>query len=262
MTLTQLTDHVWIWPCLAKEAMMQPNVGVVIGQSETVLIDAGNGAPHAQQIKNALQEMGAPPVRHIIFTHHHWDHVFGAYLFDAQVIANVRSVPFLREKRRASWGEPFLQERWERYPRMREEVMYQRQAAGNWDELQIVLPEITFEEAASFVVDGDIQLKMWHVGGMHAFDSIVVQVVQERVMFVGDSFYAPPTYEQEPDQEDTIAVEVIHRFLRDDVALYVDGHNKPYSHKQMQLLIRWQMMKQASMRKSLTNDETGDYSTI
>ena len=47
MTLTQLTDHVWIWPCLAKEAMMQPNVGVVIGQSETVLIDAGNGAPHA-----------------------------------------------------------------------------------------------------------------------------------------------------------------------------------------------------------------------
>ncbi|MCA9928949.1 MAG: hypothetical protein KC419_10745, partial [Anaerolineales bacterium] len=62
MTLTQLTDHVWIWPCLAKEAMMQPNVGVVIGQSETVLIDAGNGAPHAQQIKNALQEMGAPPV--------------------------------------------------------------------------------------------------------------------------------------------------------------------------------------------------------
>jgi glyoxylase-like metal-dependent hydrolase (beta-lactamase superfamily II) len=248
MTLKQLSDHVWIMPFVKDAQRTQANIGVIIGTEETVLVDAGNGALQAAQIQQALQGMGAPPVNTIIYTHHHWDHIFGAYLFDGQVIANQRSVPFLQEKAAIQWGEPFLQERWASAPRMREQITHQRQAAGDWSELRIVMPDVVFDASHS-ICAADVMLQMWHVGGVHASDSIVVQVVEDGVMFVGDSFYAPPSYEMVPGEEEAIAIDVIDRFLRDDVQLYVDGHNAPYSARQMQLLVRWQMMRNEAKLK-------------
>ncbi|MCP5097574.1 MAG: MBL fold metallo-hydrolase [Chloroflexi bacterium] len=248
MTLKQISKHVWIMPFLKGENIMQANIGVIIGADETVLIDAGNGAPQAVQIQQALQELGAPPVRQIIYTHHHWDHVFGAYLFDVPVVANRRSAPFLQEKAQIPWGEPYFQERWETMPRTREEITSQRQAAGNWKDLRIVMPDVVFDEFHTLLA-ADVTLQMWHVGGVHASDSIVVQVVEDGVMFVGDSFYAPPTYEMAPGKEDVIAIDVIGHFLREDVNTYIDGHNKPYSARQMKMLVRWQLMQDELKKK-------------
>ncbi len=247
MTLKQLSDRVWIWPCSTADDVLWPNIGVVVGQSGTVLIDAGNGQPMAREILAALDEIDALSVSQIVYTHHHWDHVFGASVFDAPVVANVRSVPFLKQKAATPWGVDYLEGVATAVSTYRQEVDHQLRAVEDWSALQIVLPSVTFDQTHTLRLD-DLTIKLAHVGGIHASDSIVAHVVEEGVMFVGDSFYAPPVYELEPGQEDNIMLDVIDKFLRDDVRIYVDGHSKPYSSRQMQLLIRWQKMVQAARK--------------
>ncbi len=255
MLLKQLSDHVWIWPCSSADDVLWPNIGIIVGQSETVLIDAGNGPPMAREILVALDEITAPPVGRIVYTHHHWDHVFGASVFDAPVVANIRSVPFLERKAVTAWSVEYLEgvatpptsPRGQAVSTYQQQVDHQLQAVEDWSALQIVLPSVTFDQTHTLRLDG-LTIELTHVGGIHAPDSIVAHVVEEGVMFVGDSFYAPPVYELQPGQEDKIMLDVIDKFWRGDVQLYVDGHSKPYSSRQMQLLIRWQKMVQAARK--------------
>ncbi len=50
-------------------------------------------------------------------------------------------------------------------------------------------------------------------------------------------------------REEVIAIDVIGRFLREDVNTYIDGHNKPYSARQMKMLVRWQLMQDELKKK-------------
>ena len=74
---------------------VRPWLGVVVTNEGTVLIDSGNGPIQIALLKEALATLDAPPVTHILLTHHHWDHVFGScYLPGATVIAPAET-PYL-----------------------------------------------------------------------------------------------------------------------------------------------------------------------
>lgn len=243
MTLTQLSDHVWLFPFVKGVHITQPNIGIVVGKTQTVLIDCGNGAPHAERIKTAVSQHNFPPITQIIYTHHHWDHTFGAHCFDAPVIANRRGVPFLEQKKKLPWGEPFLRERWEKEPPMRDQVMEMLKSAGDWSTFFIRLPDTVFDKRFEIALE-EVTLSLSHVGGIHSIDAITVQV--DDVLFVGDAYYPPPTYEQKAGEAELLDLDVIDAFLSPEIDIYIDGHNKPFSRRQLQYLIRFQKMKQAA----------------
>lgn len=87
--LQRLTPHVWVHPPSPDPAEVQSAVGVV-GEGETLLIDAGNGPKLARHIQEQLGALGAPPVRRIDYTHHHWGYVFGACSYRAPALAQAR----------------------------------------------------------------------------------------------------------------------------------------------------------------------------
>jgi glyoxylase-like metal-dependent hydrolase (beta-lactamase superfamily II) len=101
--LTQLSDNVWLWPGYREPAGEGAAVGVIAGQGETVLVDAGNSPRVARQLKEALSQAGLPRVSRIIYTHHHWDHVYGACEFDAPVVAHVVCREILLEGTEKPW---------------------------------------------------------------------------------------------------------------------------------------------------------------
>jgi glyoxylase-like metal-dependent hydrolase (beta-lactamase superfamily II) len=73
--LVQLAESVWLWPHNPDPDVVQASVGVIVGDNETVLVDAGNSPRVARQIKDELKHVGFPAVSRIMYTHHHWDHL-------------------------------------------------------------------------------------------------------------------------------------------------------------------------------------------
>lgn len=234
LKLTQISPHVWILPRHPDKNRVQATVGMVLAANQTILIDAGNSMQLARHIQATLAAMGAPPISHVVYTHHHWDHSFGACVYGVPVIAHHLSRQFLTQMQQENVGETFLRTRVERNPRLILDW-----TAEDWAEFKIVLPEITYEERDCLRF-GDVSLELVHVGGVHAADSTVIKVVDEGVMFLGDCYYPAPGYENPTDQ--MLDMAMLANLLDERYNTYIDGHNAPMETRHMRRILRSQAL--------------------
>jgi glyoxylase-like metal-dependent hydrolase (beta-lactamase superfamily II) len=232
MILLQIAEHIWFFPYNSQ--LTQPTVGIIVTPTQTVLIDAGNSPTHAQQILTALEEIHAPPVRYIIYTHHHWDHVLGAQIFNVPVIAHTRCFELLKALSALPWSAAFVEAELRANPLLHARYSGMKQALHDWSEVRFVLPAMTFSERMMLYLDG-ITLSLAHVGGQHAEDSVIVRVPEARVTFLGDCFYPPPyhlrTAESGPDWS------MLVKIVDDESEVYVGGHEPPANRNEVQALL-------------------------
>ncbi len=223
--LRRLADGVWLFPHDPESLKVQPSVGVICDQRQTILVDGGNGSGHAQRVQAALKEINAPPVRHIIYTHHHWDHVFGAQVFGASAVGHALCQELLSEQASRPWGPDYLKAEIKRDPRRAISYHALQRANCDWQTFQIVVPELTFADHLTIPLDGET-LELEHVGGPHAPDSIVVRVKKARVMFVGDCFY--------PGRDNRrVNWKMLSRLLSDTtIDSFVSSHMRPVSRQE------------------------------
>ena len=218
--LTQAADRVWVFPFDPDTHKVQPSVGVISTDQQTVLVDGGNSPEHAQRIQAALRGIGARPVSHIIYTHHHWDHVYGASVFDVPVVAHELTQKLLQEQAAKPLGPAYLEEQIRKDPKREVSYRAQLNLIKDWDNFQIVIPSITFSRKMTLPLEG-ITVELEHVGGEHAPDSIVVRVKEARVMFMGDCFY--------PGGKRTrVDYRMLNTLLSDSsMDLFIHGHSAP-----------------------------------
>jgi glyoxylase-like metal-dependent hydrolase (beta-lactamase superfamily II) len=223
--LQLLADGVWLFPHDPERLKVQPSVGVICDQSQTILIDGGNSSSHAQRVRSALTEINAPPVRHVIYTHHHWDHVFGAQVFGVSAVGHVLCQKLLSEQATQPWGPDYLEAEIKHDPRRTISYRAVQRANSDWQAFHIVVPELTFTDRLAILLDNET-LELEHVGGPHAPDSIVVRVKKARVMFVGDCFY--PGWENP-----RVNWKMLSRLLSDaTIDTFVSSHMKPVSRRE------------------------------
>jgi glyoxylase-like metal-dependent hydrolase (beta-lactamase superfamily II) len=235
LQLTQLTEHVWLLPHHPDPNTVQSSIGVIATQNSSLLVDAGNGSRVARLLKTELVRCNLPPVARIIYTHHHWDHIYGAYEFGVPVTAHTICKAILEEEARKPWGIDFLEKEIKRNPKL--ETSYHARAASieDWAAFQIVVPQGVFERKATIDLDG-LTVEFEHVGGAHAEDSIVVKVPQEGVMFLGDCYYPPPLHLREGDPAPSF--EMLRRLENPAYHVYVEGHDKPFTHAELLNFLR------------------------
>lgn len=234
LKLTQISPHVWILPRHPDKNRVQATIGVVMAADQTILIDAGNSLQLARQIQTTLAAMDAPPVSHVVYTHHHWDHTFGTCVYGVPAIAHRLSREFLTQMRQESVGANYLRTKVERNPRLVLDW-----TAADWAEFEIILPEITYEgrERLQF---GDVSLELVHVGGVHAADSTVIKVVEDGVMFLGDCYYPAPRYVDTDNQ--MLDMNMLASLLDEKYDHYIDGHNVPMQTRHVRRILRSQAL--------------------
>ena len=223
--LKQIADQVWIAPRDTNPDTVLPNVGVIITPTQTILIDSGNSPRSARRIMHALLDLDAPPVSYVVYTHHHWDHVFGGDVFSAQIIAHNLCRDLLLKSAAKPWSQAYLQEEIYKNPLLEDSRRAMARAVDDWHNFRIRVPTITFTRKAEFYLDG-ITLEAVHVGGQHAEDSIVVRVREAGVLFLGDCFYPPPQHLRQPS--DTLDGDMLERLIDPDIKVYIDGHGDPF----------------------------------
>jgi glyoxylase-like metal-dependent hydrolase (beta-lactamase superfamily II) len=157
------------------------NIGVVLGEDGVLIVDSRATTREAAELKDDLRRLTNQPVRWVVNTHWHWDHVFGNSEFaDAEI-----------------WGHELAQ------VTLTERPDEMKQGAKGWlppelhpeiDEVVIVPPQHVFSDRASLAIGRDVVLT-YH-GLAHTDADIVIRVPEADVAFYGDMIEegAPPNF--------------------------------------------------------------------
>ena len=200
-----------------------PNVFLVTDGGEGALIDSGFGDEKSVGVRlEFLKEHPEVKVRHIVLTHHHFDHSSGAHQLrtatGAQVVLHQRDEPFLRD-----WQSEIPQDI--DLPSEQREVVEQvqrfRQQAAE------ATPDVTISDATTLPVGG-LTLELVPTPG-HTLGSLCIYLRQERALFTGDTalglgtvVVSPP-----PHGDMRLYLESLEQLNGYDSAMMLPGHGPP-----------------------------------
>jgi len=203
----------------------RPILGAVFGEERTLYIDAGNSVRHAAVFREAVR--AAHPVREPItaLTHWHWDHAFGASYERTPLIAHRRTRGALEKLVGLDWSDAALDER----VRSGEEIefcaSYIKKEFGAVRDIEIVLPDITFDRSVTLHLGG-VDCVIEHIGGVHADDHSIVYIPEERVLFLGDAL-GPAIYDGPRYYDAVDLLRMIDRIREYPAEWYIESHAQP-----------------------------------
>jgi cyclase len=141
------------------------NAGIFVGREDVVVIDTAFTAGRGRMLRDAVRELSDLPVRTVVNTHHHGDHVYGNYLFPgATIVSHERC-------REAVLADDFEVTTW--FPGV------------EWGDLRVSPPTLTFEDSISIWCD-DVRARVRYVGPAHTSNDVIVWVADRRLLYAGD----------------------------------------------------------------------------
>lgn len=151
----------------------QVTATVLTTSAGAIVVDTLPLPAETRQIVSFIEnQIGPNSVRYVILTHHHADHVYGAFLFpEAEVIAHDEGRRIL-----ARAGQVSLERARRRTPALAEVVLR--------------LPDITFGKGMHIHL-GHRDLHLFHSPGNSA-DGLSVMVADEKVLIAGDAMMPVP----------------------------------------------------------------------
>lgn len=178
MALRKLFDSIYV----DTDGTNGGNHGAIAMDDEVLMIDAGMVHRKSRETRDFLESKTGLPIKKLIFTHSHSDHVFGAQAFEPVLL--ISSEPMYKRCRinlEHEWKSNVILER---YFSVREE------RPDLWESLQTLLvrlPDITFDDSISI---GDHKQVTAKLMGGHTSGSSIVIFEDCDVVFVGDLIFS------------------------------------------------------------------------
>ena len=204
-TTVPLADGVFTFIAPDTVEDVQGNVTLVIGRDNALLFDAGASTDHARALLAEVRKLTTVPVRFVVYSHWHYDHVFGAPVFvDAYPAAQIVGH---RETARIAGS-------WARYyPQRATEAAIKRET--------YVLPAVTFDREVSLDLGGrTVQLRNFGRGNTPG--DVVAWLPAERIALTGDLVVHPVPYGFNCFPSSWI--DVMREVERLDASAFVPGH--------------------------------------
>ena len=208
--MERIAEHV-LWMPPGKPD--RPSLCAVVGERWTLALDAGSSRAHARAFLDALPSRPSA----VVYTHSHWDHVFGGVELDALVIAHALTAERLLELATRDWSDGGLEARVAAGLSSPEHAANVKEELPSPRTVEIVPADIVFDEGLDLDLGGGVTARVRHVGGAHAADSSVILVEPDGVLFLGDALCDPP---------DDRLVGAIFELPAE---LYVEGHHPAVS---------------------------------
>jgi glyoxylase-like metal-dependent hydrolase (beta-lactamase superfamily II) len=156
------------------ELYAQVTAGLVVTGEGCILVDTLPFPEETAQIVSTARAVCPGGVRLIVLTHYHADHVYGTYQFpNATVVSHALTRGILIEK-----GIDALAEAKSQAPELAD--------------VEMVLPAVVFDGSEMTLHLGKKTLQLFHSPG-HTPDSIVVYIVEDKVLFAADTMLPVPT---------------------------------------------------------------------
>jgi glyoxylase-like metal-dependent hydrolase (beta-lactamase superfamily II) len=190
------------------------NAGGVALKRFILAIDPTMKPPAARAFRQKIERRFGLPVKFLLITHYHDDHVFGAAPFkDACIIGSRELATNILERRETDWSPQALEE-WKRND----------PDVADWaGDVEILVPSLCFRDRLE-VRDDDLSVTLVHAGG-HTSCSAYAYFPNEKVVFAGDLLFAhsfPYAGDETCDPERWM--EALREILTLDFEKLVPGH--------------------------------------
>jgi glyoxylase-like metal-dependent hydrolase (beta-lactamase superfamily II) len=219
--LSKISEHVYWMPPGPPD---RPSLCAVVGDRRTLMLDAGSSNSQAREFLDALRADGAAPPSAVVYTHSHWDHVFGGAELAGQVIAHAATAEQLIELAATDWSDEGLERRVAAGLVSPQHAAHVMQELPSPRSVEVAPADIVFEDGLEIRL-GSATVQVRHVGGDHSADSSVMYVEPDRVLFLGDCLYDSP----EGVLTAELAFPLHEAILGFDAELYVEGHHESVS---------------------------------
>jgi glyoxylase-like metal-dependent hydrolase (beta-lactamase superfamily II) len=215
--LTKITEHVYWMPPGPPD---RPSICAVVGERRTLMLDAGSSAAHTRAFLDALWTDGGTRPSAVVYTHSHWDHVFGGAEVGGLVIAHASTAEGLSELAAMDWSDDALDQRVAAGHASPQHAEHVKEELPSPRTVEVAPADIVFHDGLEIELGG-VTVRVQHVGGNHCAESCVMYVEPDRVLFLGDAMYDSPA--------GVLTAELafpLHDAIRGfDAELYVDGHS-------------------------------------
>lgn len=177
LPLQQVADNIWF--VQGQAALGSPanrnfisNAGFIVTSEGVVVVDALGSPALAQALLASIRSVTRQPVRWVVVTHYHADHVYGL-----QVFKDLGATVIARQEGREYLSSDTAQRRLEA----------SRQELAPWVDAQTrLVPADRWLDADTTLTVGGERLLLRHVGPAHTAEDLAVFVERNRVLFAGD----------------------------------------------------------------------------
>jgi glyoxylase-like metal-dependent hydrolase (beta-lactamase superfamily II) len=261
------------------------NSVIIVNDEDVVVVDATRMPSQARKILGVVRSLTDKPVRTLIHTHWHDDHVYGNQVFaeafpgieiiahrnareDMLTISLPRNLAGYKKdypayvaqiddrlKQAASGGEPLSPERRGQLERIAARL---RREIEELPTLHPVLPNVTFDDSLT-LFRGSREIRTLYFGRANTRGDAVVYLPRERVVASGDMIVAPTPYALGSYMTDWIAANRKLAALEADVIIPGHGriqHDKTYLKLETDLLASLVDQVRQSVGRGLTLEET------
>ena len=193
-------------------AFIQPNgatnAGFIVSEEGVLVIDSLMTPSLATRLLSEIRRVSKAPIRYLVDTHYHGDHVFGnQYFVPAPIIGHVNCRQELIEKFDANMN---------RYTSGRPELI------PELEQIRMTLPDVTFEDRMNLRL-GDREINLIYLGRAHSAGDILLHLPQEGLLYAGDIAFHRilPAF---PDGHITKWLDVMEETRKLDFDTIVPGH--------------------------------------
>ncbi|WP_033543385.1 MBL fold metallo-hydrolase [Planococcus sp. CAU13] len=221
--LKKLTEHVYYQPHY--QPTDRPVLGLISGEKYSLVMDGGNSPAHAAEFLKNVEELNVAPLKFLATTHWHWDHVFGIHTMDLLTLSHEKTKKIIDYMKTLKWDDESLDKRVE----TGEEIefcqeMIKREMPTR-DHLVLKSPELSFADRIEIDL-GNLTCIVEHIGGVHAPDSSVVYIPEEKVLFLGDCL-SPDFYSGDWSYDRNELQLLLSKIRKYEVDYYISSHDDP-----------------------------------
>lgn len=227
--LKKLAKRVYCMPHYSETD--RPTLGLICGDTFSLIVDSGNSPTHARDFLNIVEKMDISPIKFVVITHWHWDHIFGIKTMGLLTISHNETKKKIDYMKTLKWDDVSIDERVD----TGEEIEFCRdmikREMPTRDDLKLKAPDLTFNNKIEIDLGG-ITCVVEHVGGVHAHDSAIIYIPDEKVMFLGDCIYQDFYSGEWSYDKDKLAI-LLDKIKKYEVSYYVTGHQDPKTSEEM-----------------------------